>query len=142
MVFSALKDFLRFEASSGVLLFLGAVFAMVIENSAAKSYYDALLYIPVEIRFGEFEIAKPLLLWVNDGLMAIFFFLIGLETKREILKGELSEPGRHGRSRRDLLGGELGRPGGHAGLGDSDRDGYRLCARRADAVGRAHTPYT
>ena len=94
MVFSALKDFLRFEASSGVLLFLGAVFAMVIENSAAKSYYDALLYIPVEIRFGEFEIAKPLLLWVNDGLMAIFFFLIGLETKREILKGELSEPAR------------------------------------------------
>jgi len=94
MVLNALRDFLRFEASGGVLLLIAAVVAMVIENSAASGLYDALLGVPVEIRVGEFEIAKPLLLWVNDGLMAIFFFLIGLEVKREVLGGELSEPSR------------------------------------------------
>lgn len=94
MVLNALKDFLRFEASSGVLLLISAVLAMAIENSAARNIYDALLGVPVAIRIGEFEIAKPLLLWINDGLMAIFFFLIGLEVKREFLGGELSEPAR------------------------------------------------
>ncbi len=90
----ALTEFLRFEAAGGILLLLAAVLAMLVENSAASSLYDALLGTPVEIRIGEFEIAKPLLLWINDGLMAIFFFLIGLEVKREILDGELSEPSR------------------------------------------------
>jgi len=94
MVIKALTEFLRLEAFSGILLLIAAVLAMVVENSAAESLYDALLGIPVEIRFGEFEIAKPLLLWINDGLMAIFFFLIGLEVKREIMDGELSEPSR------------------------------------------------
>lgn len=94
MVLKALTEFLRLEASSGILLVIAAVLAMVAENSAANGLYDALLAIPVEIRIGEFEIAKPLLLWINDGLMAIFFFLIGLEVKREVLDGELSEPSR------------------------------------------------
>ena len=94
MVLKALTEFLRFEAAGGILLLLAAVLAMLVENSAAGSLYDALLGTPVEIRIGEFEIAKPLLLWINDGLMAIFFFLIGLEVKREILDGELSEPSR------------------------------------------------
>ena len=94
MVFKALTEFLRFEATGGILLFLAAMLAMLVENSAASGLYDALLGTRVEIRIGEFEIAKPLLLWINDGLMAIFFFLIGLEVKREILDGELSEPSR------------------------------------------------
>ncbi|MGD2117580.1 MAG: Na+/H+ antiporter NhaA [Chromatiales bacterium] len=94
MVIKAVTDFLRLEAAGGILLLIAAVLAMVAENSAAKSLYDALLEIPVAIRFAEFEIAKPLLLWINDGLMAIFFFLIGLEVKREILDGELSEASR------------------------------------------------
>ena len=94
MVLKALTDFLRLEASSGILLLAAAILALVAENSAAKNIYDALLGVPVEIRFGEFEIAKPLLLWINDGLMSIFFFLIGLEVKREFLDGELSEPSR------------------------------------------------
>ena len=94
MPISAIKEFLRYEASSGILLLIAAVLAMIIENSAAKGLYDGLLGIPVEIKFGEFEIAKPLLLWINDGLMAIFFFLIGLEIKREFLAGELAEPSR------------------------------------------------
>ncbi len=91
MVLKVLKEFFRFEAASGILLLVATVIAMVVENSPARIYYDALLGIPVEIRVGELEIAKPLLLWINDGLMAIFFFLIGLELKRESLSGELSD---------------------------------------------------
>jgi len=87
-----LKDFLRLEAASGILLLIAAIAAMIVENSPAKFLYDALLNTPVEVRVGAFEIAKPFLLWVNDGLMAIFFFLIGLEIKRELLAGELSDP--------------------------------------------------
>ena len=94
MIVRALTEFLRLEAAAGILLLLAAVLAMLVENSAARGLYDALLGTPVEIRIGEFEIAKPLLLWINDGLMAIFFFLIGLEVKREFLDGELSEPSR------------------------------------------------
>ena len=91
MVLKVLKEFFRFEAASGVLLLVATILAMIVENSPARVYYDALLGVPVEIRIGEFEIAKPLLLWINDGLMAIFFFLIGLELKRESLSGELSD---------------------------------------------------
>lgn len=94
MLLKALKEFMRLESASGILLIIAALLAMLVENSAAKGLYDALLGTPVEIRIGEFEIAKPLLLWINDGLMAIFFFLIGLEVKREFLAGELSDPAR------------------------------------------------
>ncbi len=94
MVIKALTNFLRLEASAGILLLIAMVLAMVAENSALRIFYDALLGTPVEIRIGDFEIAKPLLLWINDGLMAVFFFLIGLEVKRELLDGELSEPAR------------------------------------------------
>ena len=94
MILKGLREFIRLESASGILLLIAAILAMVIENSAFKNLYDALLGTPVEIRIGQFEIAKPLLLWINDGLMAIFFFLIGLEIKRELLAGELSDPSR------------------------------------------------
>lgn len=94
MPIQSLKEFLRLESANGILLLVAAVLAMVIVNSPLAYLYDSLLDIPVAIRFAQFEIAKPLLLWINDGLMAIFFFLIGLEVKREILDGELSEPSR------------------------------------------------
>lgn len=94
MVLEKLRDFLRLEAASGILLLIAAVLAMIAVNSPVQGYYDALLGTPVEFRVGAFEIAKPLLLWINDGLMAVFFFLIGLEIKREVLAGELSEPSR------------------------------------------------
>ena len=88
------KEFLQLESASGILLLLAAILAMVAENSPVDVYYDALLNTRVAIQVGEFEIAKPLLLWINDGLMAIFFFLVGLEIKREFLAGEFSEPSR------------------------------------------------
>jgi len=94
MIVDKLKHFLHLEAASGILLLLASVLAMIAENSPADVFYNALLEIPVAVRFGEFEIAKPLLLWINDGLMAIFFFLIGLEVKRGFLAGELSDPSR------------------------------------------------
>ena len=83
-------DILHSPATSGVLLILATLAALILENSSLSHYYDTFLHTPVEIRFGNFQIAKPLLLWVNDGLMAIFFFLIGLEVKREVLEGSLS----------------------------------------------------
>jgi len=94
MPIQAIKEFLRYESASGILLLAAAILAMLIQNSPASHLYDSLLELHVEIRVGNFQIAKPLLLWINDGLMAIFFFLIGLEVKREVLDGELSEPSR------------------------------------------------
>ncbi|MES9814610.1 MAG: Na+/H+ antiporter NhaA [Candidatus Thiodiazotropha sp.] len=85
-----LQDFMRQDSSSGILLIFAAILAMILENSPLSWFYDALLDTPVEIRIGELHLAKPLLLWINDGLMAVFFMLIGLEVKREFLEGELS----------------------------------------------------
>ena len=85
-----LRDFMKFEAAGGILLLIAAIIAMFVANSPLASLYSALLDTPVAVQVGALEIGKPLLLWINDGLMAIFFFLIGLEIKREVLEGELS----------------------------------------------------
>jgi len=89
---SAVREFMRLESAGGVVLFVAAVLAMLFVNSPAEPIYDQLLDIPVAVRVADLEIAKPLLLWINDGLMAVFFFLVGLELKREMLDGELSNP--------------------------------------------------
>lgn len=86
----AIRDFIRLESAGGVLLLGASILALVIANLPLVSLYDALLETPVAVQIGALEIAKPLLLWINDGLMALFFFLIGLEIKREFLEGELS----------------------------------------------------
>ncbi len=91
-VISAAREFLQHEAASGILLMVATVLALAMANSPASGLYDALLSTPVSVRVGELAIDKPLLLWINDGLMAVFFFLVGLEIKREILEGELSNP--------------------------------------------------
>ncbi len=89
-----IREFLRLEAAGGIILIIASVFAMILANSPLGTFYTSFIETPVEIRIGALEIAKPLLLWVNDGLMAIFFFLVGLEIKREVLEGELASPSR------------------------------------------------
>ena len=94
MPVNAIREFLRKESASGLLIISAAVLAVIAENTPLKPLYDALLGTPAGIRFGALAIDKPLLLWINDGLMAVFFFLVGLEIKREVLDGELSDPSR------------------------------------------------
>lgn len=89
-VIPLLSDFFRTESAAGILLMATALIALLVANSPLAPLYDLLLSTPVEIRVGALQIAKPLLLWVNDGLMAVFFLLVGLELKRELLEGELS----------------------------------------------------
>ena len=87
---AALKDFLKQESAGGILLIIAAALALVIANSPLADAYFGTLGTKLNVSFGSFEINKGLILWINDGLMAIFFFLIGLEVKREILEGQLS----------------------------------------------------
>ena len=86
----ALKDFLKQESAGGIVLIASAVLALIIANSPLAPSYFGTLETKLNLSYGAFEINKPLLLWINDGLMAVFFFLIGLEVKREILGGQLS----------------------------------------------------
>ena len=88
--FSRIQEFIRLETSGGVVLMIAAIFAMIIANTSLSSTYDLILSTYIKVGIGNFEIAKPAILWINDGLMAIFFFLVGLEIKREVLAGELS----------------------------------------------------
>ncbi len=84
------QAFFQHPAAGGVLLMAAAALALVFDNSPLAWLYDGLLKTPVVIQIGALELNKPLLLWINDGLMAIFFFLVGLEIKREIIEGRLS----------------------------------------------------
>jgi NhaA family Na+:H+ antiporter len=90
-LFHALRAFVALESAGGILLALAALLALAVANSPLAYYYDAFLDTPVEVRAGALLIAKPLLLWINDGLMALFFLVVGLEIKREVLEGELSD---------------------------------------------------
>lgn len=90
MPIQTFRNFLKLESASGILLCIAACFALFCENSGLRTYYDSFLTTQVAIIIGNFSINKPLLLWINDGLMAIFFLLVALEIKREILEGQLS----------------------------------------------------
>jgi len=86
-----LKSFIESDASNGMVLILAAVAAMIMANTAETAgSYQAFLNEPVQIRFGALNISKNLLLWINDAMMALFFLLIGLEVKRELMVGELA----------------------------------------------------
>jgi len=92
MPLTLIREFIKLEAAGGIVLILASGIALILANSPLESVYTAFLDLPVAVQVGAFEVAKPLLLWVNDGLMAVFFFLVGLEIKREFLEGELSSP--------------------------------------------------
>lgn len=85
-----IKKFFKLEAASGILLFSFALFAILLANTGLKNFYFDFLNTPISVRLGEFSIDKPLLLWVNDGFMAVFFTLVGMEVKRELFEGALS----------------------------------------------------
>ncbi|NMZ00740.1 MULTISPECIES: Na+/H+ antiporter NhaA [Pseudomonas] len=89
---STFTRFFQLEAASGLLLIAAAALALIINNSPLSSFYNSFLEVPVAVQIGALQIAKPSLLWINDGLMALFFLLIGLEVKRELLDGHLSKP--------------------------------------------------
>lgn len=87
-----IKKFLRYETIGGLLLAIATVLALLVANSPVRSYYNDFFQINLTLKFGGFGLDKALLLWINDGLMAIFFFMVGLELKREWLEGALSNP--------------------------------------------------
>lgn len=102
-----LDQFLESEAKGGVLLFLAALLAFALSNSPFASAYFALREVPLSLQIGSWRLEKDLLHFVNDFLMAIFFLLVGLELKRELLSGELKEPRRAALAIAAALGGMI-----------------------------------
>ena len=88
----AWRDFLRLESAGGLILVFAAILALVLANSPLADYYFQALGLKFTVMIESFGVSKPLLLWVNDGLMAVFFLLVGLELKREVVEGQLSTP--------------------------------------------------
>jgi NhaA family Na+:H+ antiporter len=105
---SRLQQFAKLEASAGIVLCAAAAVAVVMANSRLGGLYTGLLDTPLAIQVGSLIIAKPLLLWVNDGLMAVFFLVVGLEIKREVLEGGLSSLSSAALPAVAALGGMLG----------------------------------
>ncbi|KGM27199.1 Na+/H+ antiporter NhaA [Photorhabdus aegyptia] len=85
-----IRQFLKLEAAGGLLLIIAAIIALMMANSPLQGIYQQFLNLPVVMQFAALEINKPLLLWINDGLMAVFFLIVGLEVKRELLEGSLA----------------------------------------------------
>jgi NhaA family Na+:H+ antiporter len=90
MPFTAIREFFRMEAAGGIVLVIAAALAIWVANSPLAPYYQQFLDLRLAIQVDSLAIDKPLHLWINDGLMAVFFLLVGLEIKREFVTGELS----------------------------------------------------
>ncbi len=88
---NAMLEFFRLESAGGIVLVAAAVLALIAANTPLSAPYLAFFDLPVQVRFGPLNLDKALLLWINDGLMAIFFLLVGLELKREILEGQFAD---------------------------------------------------
>jgi NhaA family Na+:H+ antiporter len=86
----AVREFLKLESAGGILLLAAASLALILDNSPFAAQYEHLLELHFGVTLGPIVFEKSLLHWINDGLMAVFFFLVGLEIKREVLEGELS----------------------------------------------------
>ena len=84
------RSFFKLESSSAILLFIAALLGMVVKNLPDVGIYEEILNFPIRVSAGSIDLNKPLILWVNDGLMAIFFLMVTLEIKREMLVGHLS----------------------------------------------------
>ena len=89
MALNTIRKFLQMESTAGMLLVAAAVLALLVSNSPLFGLYQHVLSVPLVVTLGDLGVDKPLLLWINDGLMAVFFMLIGLEVKREVFEGEL-----------------------------------------------------
>ncbi len=87
---SPIQKFVKLESFAGILLFAATIIALVWANSSFGDSYQKILQYKTGFSFQNFELKKPLILWINDGLMAIFFFFIGLELKRELITGEIN----------------------------------------------------
>ena len=123
IVFNQFKKFLAHDMAAGIVLAFAAVLAMVVANSPMSDIYEHFLHLTISIKIGSFSIDHHLLHWINDGLMVVFFFLVGLELKREMLVGVLCEV------KTVVLPDER--------LGDSGGDRYRVCLRCADVTGQS-----
>ena len=122
---TAIREFLKLESSSGILLVLAGTLAMVAANTMLAGWYEALLSTPFKIQLGAFKLDKPLVIWVNDLLMAIFFLLVGLEIKREVVMGELSDPAKVALPAIAALGGMVVPAGIYAWINWGDPVGVR-----------------
>lgn len=91
-MFSALRDFLKWGAAGGIVLIIASLIAIILANSGLAEAYDHFLHLKISVAVGDSSFSKGVLHWVNDGLMALFFLLVGLEIKREFISGELSQP--------------------------------------------------
>jgi NhaA family Na+:H+ antiporter len=91
-IMTPFEEFIHRQTTSGMLLLGTAIVALILANSALAAAYEHLLHVPVGIQIGDWSLQKTLHHWINDGLMALFFFVVGLELKREMLVGELADP--------------------------------------------------
>lgn len=85
-----LTKFIELESASGILLFISALLALIVDNSPMNHLYQSLFNVPIALHVGQASLSKPLVVWINDGLMSVFFLLVGLEIKREMFLGELN----------------------------------------------------
>jgi NhaA family Na+:H+ antiporter len=106
-ILAPVERFLAIEAASGIVLMVAAVAALVWANSPWRAAYSDLWHIPIGFRFGSFVFERDLHFWINDGLMTVFFFVVGLEIRREIHSGELSDVRRAALPLAAALGGML-----------------------------------
>jgi Na+:H+ antiporter, NhaA family len=122
---ATLREFLKLESASGILLVIAGVLAMLAANSPLSGWYQALLQTPITLQVGALKLDKTLLIWINDLLMAIFFLLIGLEIKREVVSGELSDRSKVALPAIAALGGMVVPAAIYAALNANDPIGIR-----------------
>lgn len=135
-VLNSFQEFERQESFAGIVLIVAVALAMLWANVSGDTYFF-VWWTDLSINFANFSFSEPLVLWINDGLMVIFFFLVGLEIKRELWRGELASPRKAALPFFAALGGMLVPAGIYAGHclrpGNSLASG-KPCSHRAESV--------